>query len=111
LALPSVLSAQLTRGYISGTVSDPSGAVVAVARVTATNRATNIQLETNTNQAGVYRFVAVEPGIYGLAFSAPGFETLKVEGIQVGTSQEVVVNQAMKLGAEATIIDVTGSPA
>ena len=111
LALPSVLSAQLTRGYISGTVSDPSGAVVAVARVTATNRATNIQLETNTNQAGVYRFVAVEPGIYALAFSAPGFETLKVEGIQVGTSQEVVVNQAMKLGAEATIIEVTGSPA
>ena len=88
----------------------PLGAVVAGARVTVTNKATNIQQETSTNQTGVYRFVAVEPGIYGVAFSAPGFETLKVEDIQVGTSQDVVVNQAIKLGAEATIIEVTDSP-
>jgi Carboxypeptidase regulatory-like domain len=111
LALPAFLFAQLTRGYISGTVSDPSGAVIAGARVTVTNKSTNIRLETTSNEIGFYRFVAVEPGLYAITFSAPGFETVKVEGIQVGTAQEVVVNQGMKLGAEATIVEVTGVPA
>ncbi|MGH9428651.1 MAG: carboxypeptidase-like regulatory domain-containing protein, partial [Terriglobia bacterium] len=107
LALPSSLFAQLTRGYISGTVSDPSGAVIAGAKVTVTNKATNIQRESSTNELGVYRFVALEPGTYAVAFSAQGFETRKVENIQVGSHQEVVINQALKLGAETTVIEVT----
>lgn len=110
LALPSVLCAQLTRGYVSGTVTDPSGAVVAGARVTITNKATNIQQESSTNELGVYRFVALEPGTYAVAFSAQGFETRKVENIQVGAHQEVVINQALKVGAEATIVEVTDRP-
>lgn len=104
------VQAQLTRGYMSGTVTDPSGAVIAGARVTVTNKATNIQQESSTNELGVYRFVAVEPGIYAVAFSSQGFETRKVENIQVGTAQEVVINQALKVGAEATIVEVMETP-
>ena len=83
LALPTSGFAQLTRGYLSGTVTDPSGAVIAGARVTVTNKATNIRQESSTNELGFYRFVALEPGTYAVAFSAQGFETLKVEEIQV----------------------------
>ncbi len=110
LALSNAAYSQLTRGYISGTVTDPSGAVVAGARVTVTNKATNIQNEASSNENGVYRFVAVEPGMYTVAFSAQGFETRKVENIQVGTAQEVVINQSLKVGAEATVIEVTDTP-
>jgi hypothetical protein len=95
---------------MSGTVTDPSGAVIATAKVTVTNKATNIRRESSTNELGVYRFVALEPGTYAVAFSAQGFETLKVEDIQVGTHQGVVINQALKLGAETTVVEVAGRP-
>lgn len=111
LLLPATLQAQLTRGYVSGAVSDPSGAIVIGAKVILTNKATNLQQETTTNDAGVYRFVAVEPGVYSVEYSAQGFEKLRVENVQVGTSKEVVLNQTLKLGAETTVIEVVESAA
>ena len=45
-----------------------------------------------------------------MAFSSQGFETRKVENIQVGTHQGVVLNQALKVGAEATVVEVTETP-
>ncbi len=104
------LSAQLTRGFISGTVQDPSTAVIANATVTLTNNATNIQRGAATNEIGFYRFVAVEPGSYTIEFASPGFQTTKIVSIHVGTAQEVVLNQTLALSREATTIEVRGTP-
>jgi len=105
-----ILSAQLTRGFISGTVQDITGAVIPEARVVITNRATNIQAETLTNNLGVYRFVGVEPGTYSVEFIKPGFATAKVEPIVVGTAQEVVLNQTLAVAAAAEIVEVVEAP-
>jgi outer membrane receptor protein involved in Fe transport len=103
--------AQLTRGFISGTVVDPSGAVLINATVKITNVETNIERETSTNMAGVYRFVAVEPGTYTVEFSMKGFETAKLEKVTVGTSQEVVLNQELGVGTATTQITVSEATA
>ena len=98
--------AQLTRGFISGTVQDSSSAVVDAVRVIITNKATNLKNETVTNSLGVYRFVAVEPGTYVVEFSKSGFETKRVENITVGTTQEVVINPVLEVAGVATTVEV-----
>ena len=62
------VSAQLSRGYISGTVTDASGAIIAEADVTIVNIGTNIKRSMKTNDVGIYRFPAVEPGDYFVEF-------------------------------------------
>ena len=93
----AALVAQLTRGFISGTVQDATGAAMVNVRIAITNKATNQERETTTNALGVYRFVGVEPGVYAVEFTSQGFETRKVDNVTVGTTQEVVLNQVLPL--------------
>jgi outer membrane receptor protein involved in Fe transport len=102
--------AQLTRGLVSGTITDPSGAILAGVQVTITNKATSISRETLSNEAGLYRFAALEPGNYTIEFKEPGFETHKVDVISVSTAQEVTVNQALTVGGLTTEVVVTEVP-
>src|SRR5262249_60478174 len=90
---------QLTRGTISGTVQDPSGAFVTGATVRITNLETNLKTETLTNEDGIYRFPAVEPGAYRIDFSKTDFVDHQVVRVEVTTTHEAVVNEALSLGA------------
>jgi hypothetical protein len=109
--LSSRLVAQLTTGFVSGIVVDPSGAVILGARVSITNAATNTRMTTATNEKGVYRIVAVEAGTYSVEFVSPGFETVSLEDVVVGPAREVVLNQEMPLPGQQISIDVQeGSP-
>jgi len=103
-------NAQLTRGFVSGTLTDATGAILAGVQVTITNTATNIARETISNDTGLYRFAAVEPGTYRVEFRLAGFEARKVENISVSTAQEVTLNQAMSVGGVTTEISVTETP-
>src|SRR5215813_5878783 len=85
-------AAQLTRAYISGTVQDASGAVVTGVTVRITNLETNLKSETTTNEEGVYRFVAVEPGAYQIEFSKAGFDDRQIAPVEITSTQEAVVN-------------------
>jgi Outer membrane receptor proteins, mostly Fe transport len=105
-----ILAAQLTRGFISGTIQDASGAVIAGVNVRATNKATNVSSETESNSLGVYRIVGVEPGLYSIEFSKPGFDKRRLENVQVSTGQEVTVNQSLPVATAATSIDVQDAP-
>lgn len=105
------INAQLSRGYISGTVTDASGAVIVEADVTITNTATNIKRSMKTNEVGIYRFPAVEPGDYIVEFSRTGFGTRKVGPITVGTTQEVVLNQSLEVASASTTVEVIETPA
>src|ERR1043165_3974950 len=90
-------SAQMTRGSISGTVLDGSGAVIQVVDVAAREQNTGVSSRGMTNESGVFRFVALEPGIYTLEFTKAGFELRKVEGIVLESAQEAVVNQTLTI--------------
>src|SRR5262245_54407332 len=95
LVMPAALHAQLTRGTISGTVVDATNAVIPDSTVTIRNLATGIERQTTTNDVGVYRFPAVEPGAYSIEFKRTGFQNQKVETVTVGAAQEIVVHQTM----------------
>src|SRR5262245_55680532 len=94
----STAAAQLTRGFISGTVTDSSQAVVRNVQVVITNKDTNVSHETVSTDAGFYRFVAVEPGNYVIEFRLAGFQTQRVDNVKVSTAQEVTINQTLSVG-------------
>jgi Carboxypeptidase regulatory-like domain/TonB dependent receptor len=98
--------AQLTRGYISGTVQDSSGAVVEGVQISVREQATGIRRETVTNEAGVYRFVGLEPGTYEVEFSKPGFEISRADQVELTTAQEVVLNQTLTVAGAPNFITV-----
>src|SRR5437879_4606966 len=67
------LFAQKITGDISGTVTDPSGAAVRGANVTAENTGTGEKASTTTNDTGFYRLLNLRPGQYTLSVTSPGF--------------------------------------
>src|SRR5439155_4512948 len=110
VAVAHVGEAQLIRGFVSGTVTDATNAIIAGVRVTITNKATNISRDTMTNDAGFYRFVAVEPADYSVGFSLAGFETRKIDSITVKTAQEIVINQTLSVSGSTTEVSVVETP-
>ena len=111
----SILSAisygQLSRGFISGTVQDSTGAVVGGAKVVVTNTGTRLKTETQTSGDGLYRFVAVETGTYEIVFTKDGFAINKIDGVVVAGTQEVVLNQVLAVGTVTTEVAVRASAA
>ena len=65
---------QTTFGSLTGTITDPSGAVVPGVQVSLTNLATNARQVTTTNATGIYVFVNVLPGRYRLDAKKQGFK-------------------------------------
>lgn len=102
--------AQLTRGFVSGTVTDATGAIIPNVDVTILNKATNIPRAALTNEVGFYRFAAVEPGEYSVDFKLAGFNGVKVETITVNTAQEVVVDEVLSVGGVDSAITVEEAP-
>jgi carboxypeptidase family protein len=98
--------AQLTRGSISGIVQDSTGASVSGTTVRITNLSTNLEDGTVTNDDGIYRFPAVEPGEYRIEFSKPGFEDSRVLRVAVTTTHETVINQALAVAGVVTSVTV-----
>ncbi len=95
-------------GDITGTVTDPTGAVVAGASVTATSLAEGAEQTTTTNSAGFFRFSFLKPGGYKIRIAAKGFKAV-LKTVQVNVGQVVAVNQKLELGSEGVTIEVTSS--
>ena len=112
--LPAVLAfallahAQTSRGTVTGTVQDASGAVVVGARLTLTGKATGIRQSTESNATGVYRFDAVDLGVYDLAVTHPGFKSYLATGIAVQANRATPIDPKLEVGATPTQIEVNG---
>ncbi|HET6180445.1 MAG TPA: TonB-dependent receptor [Candidatus Sulfotelmatobacter sp.] len=89
----SIANAQQNQGSIAGNVTDPSGALVAGAKLTARSQFTGTVYEAVTTSAGFYRFPNVNIGTYDLSVIASGFKTTILTGIvvQVATTSAVDV--------------------
>ncbi|MGD0914586.1 MAG: carboxypeptidase-like regulatory domain-containing protein, partial [Terracidiphilus sp.] len=85
LALP--LFAQSDRATITGTVKDPSSAVLPGVRVQVINTGTDAMQTTATDAQGFYRVENLPVGTYTVSFSAAGFKTLERKGITLLISQ------------------------
>jgi hypothetical protein len=106
----SLLVAQttLSTGSVSGTVTDPSGAVVSGAKVSITNTGTGQTATLTSNSSGAFSSGPLDPGKYKVQVSFKGFSTVS-ESVQVQVGNTATVNVKLALGQESTIIDVQGS--
>ena len=84
--LPAVAYAQTDTASIVGTVKDASGAVLPGVTVNLSGPSMMGVQTSITSEDGAYRFIAVPPGDYKLAFELPGFSTVNREGIKIGAS-------------------------
>src|SRR5579864_1212867 len=98
-------------GSIGGVVSDPSGAVVEGAKVTATNRATNAARSTTTSASGVYSIPNLAPGKYSVVVEREGFKSVKFDDFDLTVAQALVLNAHLTLGALQETVEVNGSTA
>jgi hypothetical protein len=97
-------------GAIAGTVTDSTGAVVAYAKVEATNKATHIVTARVSSSAGYYTISPLQPGTYSVQVTAKGFETLKQENLVVDALSALSFNPALVVGAASQTITVTAAP-
>src|SRR5580700_4059595 len=111
LLLPSMLLAQsTTTGAISGTVTDPTGAVLPDVTVNLKSTEKGFTSSTKTNGQGFYQFPLVEPGTYALSISAANFKTYTAATtVSVGATS--IVNAKLELGASGTTVEVTSEAA
>ena len=75
LALSFSAFAQIQNGQFTGTVTDPTGLVIANAKVTVVNQGTNLTVSTTTNASGNYTVKELPVGTYKLTAEAAGFKT------------------------------------
>ncbi|MGH9785070.1 MAG: carboxypeptidase regulatory-like domain-containing protein, partial [Terriglobia bacterium] len=76
------------------------------ARVKIKNKSTNEERETITNDVGAYRFVAIEPGLYAVGFSSPGFESKNLDDVRVAAAGDMVLNETLVVIGGITAIEV-----
>src|SRR5690242_6265014 len=91
IVLSCALLAQVDRGNVQGTVSDPTGAVVTGANVRIVSTATNVSQSTVTASNGTFGFFALPIGSYNLSVEAKGFRRGDVSGINVEVNQQAKV--------------------
>ena len=107
LFVTAVAQAQVDRGSITGTVSDPSGAVVPGVTVTVVETATGVHYQGDTTSGeGYYRILNLPVGQYSLTFVREGFKTLQRQGVQVAMSQNVTLNAKLNVGSRVENVTV-----
>jgi outer membrane receptor for ferrienterochelin and colicin len=111
LALTFSAFAQVQNGQFTGTVSDPTGAAIANAKVTVTNPATDLNLTTTTNSSGNYTVKEVPIGTYKITVEAPGFKTVSNAGVTANAGTIAHVDFKMLIGKASEVIEVTGEAA
>jgi len=107
LMLLTAAYGQVVNATLGGTVSDPSGAFIARVTVTATNVNTGIMTTALTNEAGSYTFPSLQPGTYTVSATAPGFETLTYNNVQLGQTQQVRLNFPLQVATGNQTVQVT----
>jgi Carboxypeptidase regulatory-like domain/TonB-dependent Receptor Plug Domain len=108
LMISRPLNAQVAGATLSGVITDAQAGAVVNAKVSVTNLATSVALETVTNSAGSYTLPNLIPGDYEVSVTAQGFSTTKSKvTLSVGQKQEM--NLALTVGQVSQEIQVTGA--
>src|SRR5437867_10014964 len=110
LMLSSNLFGQATSGGIFGTVTDPTGAVVANAKVTITNVSKGVTVSTATNESGNYAQTHLTVGTYRISVEASGFKTSVQENVPVSVDTNTRVDLALQVGEVTQEVTVTEAP-
>ena len=101
--------AQSVRGSMAGNVTDPTGAQVSGAKITAKNVDTGVTENTVSTSDGSYRFPELSLGRYDVTTTAPGFQTSVQRGVLVTIASTSALSITLQAGGEATTISVDAS--
>lgn len=96
-------------GSISGTVADPSGAVISGASVVALNMDTGVKQPTQTNSAGYYVLPQLPVGRYELIVQAAGFQEYRQSGLVLNDNSALGIDVTMKLGSTTQAVAVSAT--
>ena len=108
LATPAVWAQ--AAGSISGTVTDPSGAVLVSAQVTIRNVATDQTRTVTTNTSGRYNAPGLPSGDYLLTVTATGFQRYSRSGITLTVGRDEAIDITLQPGQVSQEVEVTGQP-
>jgi len=111
LLLVTASPGQTSRGSLTGTITDATGAVIADASVSLTQTGTNVVRKTTTNSAGIYRFDALDVGIYNVSAQAKGFAAENKTGIEIAAARTSNIDFSLKVGSSSENITVEASNA
>ncbi len=104
----AVAFAQGDRGTITGTVTDPTGSVIANAAIEVSNAETGVVYKTDTTATGNYTIVQVPAGTYGMTVTAAGFKKYIRQNIAVEPTQTERLDVALEVGAANESVTVSG---
>ncbi len=96
---------------IRGMVTDPTGAAIPNATITATNVVTNVRLTRTTDSQGRFTFGPLTTGQYRVEASALGFNRLMQEGVTVNGVKMAALNLRLNVGSASETVTVTAEPA
>lgn len=106
LALAGTLAAQVEQGRFVGHITDPTGAAIVGATITARNVATNIELTGVTNSTGDYVITPVPAGSYIVTVTATGFDKAATKPIELQVGQIARQDVALSIGTATTEVQV-----
>ena len=106
LSLAAAGSAQESRASIAGTITDPSGSVIAAARLRLTSVDTGVAFDTISNEVGQYRYLFLNPGKYKLTAEMAGFRNFVREDIELHVSQTATIDITLQLGSQTETVTV-----
>jgi hypothetical protein len=106
LLIPRWICAQGVLGALTGSIFDPSGALIPEAQVTITNMDSGALYTVKSSSAGYYR-VPVPPGSYKVGASMEGFKTSVATGVVVAVAQVVTIDLTLQVGSATQSVTVT----
>jgi Carboxypeptidase regulatory-like domain len=106
IALTSLAYSQSGNSTIAGTIKDASNAAIPNTRVRVINVETGVQVETTSNEDGLYRVSSLIPGSYRVEAEATGFDHLTRGPLVVQVSQTVALDLTLQVGQQSTSVNV-----
>ena len=105
----AVVCAQVITSTIYGVITDPTGAAVSGARITASDEQTRAAFTTLCDALGEFTLTSLQPGRYTLQIEAPGFKTARQTGLELSSGARIRVNFTLELGEVATAVEVSAA--
>ena len=108
LGLASVsLFAQVQTGRLTGTIFDPTKAAVPSAIVTVTNKGTGVSQRVTSGATGGYVMPSLNPGVYDVSVTAPGFRTLLRKSVEMQVGKDLLLDVELVIGEATVVVNVT----
>ncbi len=107
LCLSAFAQSEVGGATLTGSVLDPSGAIIPQAKITALNANTGFSRVTESSDAGVYNFVRLPVGVYAVTVEKTGFKQFKKSGIELTVGAVLTLDARLEVGQVTEVTSVT----